>query len=77
MSDDFTKRISINNDVHFGKPCLHNTRIPVYSILELIREGISFNEIMTDYYPDLEIEDLKACIEYACALVQEEEVHIL
>lgn len=76
MSNDFTSRISINTDIHFGKPCLKNSRIPVYSILELIREGIPFEEIVADYYPDLEIEDLQACIEYVCALVQEEEVHI-
>jgi uncharacterized protein (DUF433 family) len=77
MSSDFTKRISINTGIHFGKPCLHNSRIPVYSILELIREGIPFEEIIADYYPDLELEDLQACIEYASALVKEEEVHII
>lgn len=77
MSSDFTSRISINTDIHFGKPCLNNSRIPVYSILELIREGIPFKEIVTDYYPDLEITDVQACIDYASALVQEEEVHII
>jgi uncharacterized protein (DUF433 family) len=43
------------------------TRITVQSILELINEELSFEAIVQDYYPDLEIDDIKACVQYAIA----------
>ena len=58
------ERISVNPNIHFGKPCVAGTRITVQNFLELINEGLSFDEIKRDYYPDLEIEDAKACIDY-------------
>jgi uncharacterized protein (DUF433 family) len=33
-------RIAIDPEIHFGKPCVAGTRIPVQSVLELIREGL-------------------------------------
>jgi uncharacterized protein (DUF433 family) len=44
--------------------------------LELVREGISFEQITAQYYPELESEDIKACIQFAIDIVQAEEVHI-
>lgn len=58
-------RIEINPAIHFGKPCVAGTRIPAQNVLELVKEGIPFTEIIRDYYPDLEIEDIHACVEYA------------
>jgi uncharacterized protein (DUF433 family) len=58
------ERIAVNPNIHFGKPCVAGTRIPVQSVLELVSEGLSFEEIAQDYYPDLEIEDIRACIQY-------------
>ena len=55
------RRIVIDPKVHFGKPCIAGTRIAVEDVLELIQENISFAEIVEKYYPDLEIEDIKAC----------------
>jgi uncharacterized protein (DUF433 family) len=54
-------RIAVNPQIHFGKPCITNTRITVQSVLELINEGLSFGEIIQDYYPDLQVEDIYAC----------------
>jgi uncharacterized protein (DUF433 family) len=73
---DYKGRIALDPQVHFGKPCVAGTRIPVEDVLELIQEGISFKEIKEKYYPDLEIEDIKACAWYATQLVKSEEVHI-
>lgn len=70
-------RISINPQIHFGKPCIVGTRITVQSILELINEGLSFETITQDYYPDLEIEDVKACVQYAIALIAAEDIHFV
>ena len=52
------------------------TRIPVHSVLELVREGLYFAEIIQDYYPDLEPEDVRACIQYAMDVVAAEDIHV-
>jgi uncharacterized protein (DUF433 family) len=60
-------RIALNPRIHFGKPCVAGARILVLNVLELVSEGLSFAEIIRDYYPDLDIEDIRACIQYAMA----------
>ncbi|MCK4579788.1 MAG: DUF433 domain-containing protein [Dehalococcoidia bacterium] len=72
----YKERIVIDPKVHFGKPCVAGTRIPVEVVLELIQEGIPFDEIIERYYPDLETEDIKACARYATELVRSEEIHV-
>jgi len=62
MSKEYRKRIIVDSKIHFGKPCVAGTRIPVENVLELVKEGIPFKKIIEDYYPDLKIEDIKACI---------------
>ena len=69
-------RISVDPRIHFGKPCVAGTRITVQDVLELINEGLSFEQITSDYYPDLVAEDIRACIQYAIALVANEEIHL-
>lgn len=69
-------RISINSQIHFGKPCIAGTRITVQSILELLNEGLSFKEIIQDYYSNLQVEDIQACLQYAIALVAAEDIHL-
>jgi uncharacterized protein (DUF433 family) len=70
-----TNRISIDPQIHFGKPCVAGTRITVQSVLELVREGIGFAEIVRDYYPDLTVDDIRACVQYALDVVTIEEIH--
>jgi len=38
-------KVAVNPNIHFGEPCVAGTRIPVQSVLELVREGVSFEEI--------------------------------
>ena len=69
-------RIAVNPQIHFGKPCVAGTRITVQNVLELVREGISFAEIMRDYYPDLQPDDIRACLQYAIDVVAAEDIHV-
>jgi uncharacterized protein (DUF433 family) len=69
-------RIAVNPAIHFGKPCVAGTRIPVQNVLELVREGLSFTEIIRDYYPDLDTEDVRACIQYAIDVVVAEDINV-
>jgi uncharacterized protein (DUF433 family) len=70
------ERIQVNPEIHFGKPCIAGTRITVQNVLELINEGKTYDEIRRDYYPDLENEDIKACMAYAISLVSAEEFNL-
>jgi uncharacterized protein (DUF433 family) len=70
------ERISVNPNIHFGKPCVAGTRITIQSVLELINADLSFEEIKKDYYPDLQTEDIKACVDYAIALVAAEDIKV-
>ena len=69
-------RISVNANIHFGKPCVAGTRIPVVNVLELVGQGITFATIIQEYYPELQIKDITACIQYAIDIVSAEELHI-
>lgn len=70
------ERIAVNPQVHFGKPCVSGTRIPVQNVLELVREGLSFSDIIRDYYPDLQVEDIRACVQHAIDVVAVEDIHL-
>ena len=63
-------RISIDPKVCGGKPCIKNTRIWVSLILDFLAEGITEAEILADY-PQLQPEDIRACIAYAAELARE------
>jgi len=69
-------KITIDSKIHFGKPCIAGTRITVQSVLELLNEGLSFKEIIQNYYPELDDEDIRASIQYAIALVASEDIHL-
>ena len=70
------RRISVNPRIHFGKPCITSTRITVQNVLELTREGIPFNKIIDDYYPEIQVEDIQACIQYAIDIIMSEDIKI-
>ena len=69
-------RIAVDPKIHFGKPCVTGTRIPVQNVLELVREETTFSHIIADYYPDLTVEDIRACIQFAIDTLSLEEIHL-
>jgi uncharacterized protein (DUF433 family) len=69
-------KIAVDPNIHFGKPCVAGTRIPVQSVLELVGEGLSFSQIAQDYYPDLTIDDIRACVQYAIDVIAAEDISI-
>jgi len=70
------ERITVDPNIHFGKPHIVGTRVTVQNVLELVEAGISFHRIISDYYPDLTLEDVHTCLRYAIALVAAEEIHL-
>jgi uncharacterized protein (DUF433 family) len=61
---ELLSRITILPEICHGKPTIRGMRYPIETILELLASGMSMEEILEDY-PDLEKNDLLACIEYA------------
>lgn len=62
-------RITLNPAVCFGKPTVRNLRYPVEWVLELLASGAAAPDILAEY-PDLEADDLRACLLYAAAVVR-------
>ncbi|MCY7374582.1 MAG: DUF433 domain-containing protein [Pyrinomonadaceae bacterium] len=69
MEENLLKRITLNPNVCFGKPTIRNMRYPVETMLDLMSAGMTTKEILDDY-PDLEKEDLQACLLFAGKLVK-------
>lgn len=73
MAENLLSRITINPSIFGGKPVVRGMRISVEMILDLLTQGASEKEILEDH-PVLEVEDIRACIAYAKALVANEEI---
>lgn len=58
-------RITFNSEQCGGKPCIRGMRIRVTDVLELLAAGLSIEEIISDELPDLEYDDVVACLDYA------------
>ncbi|MDE2779131.1 MAG: DUF433 domain-containing protein [Chloroflexota bacterium] len=61
-------RITARPDVFGGKPVIRDMRISVELILSLMSQGASQEELLRDY-PELEPEDIRACIAYAHTVI--------
>jgi uncharacterized protein (DUF433 family) len=55
------ERITINPEQCGGRPCVRGMRIRVKDVLDMLAGGATPEEILADY-PDLEAEDIRACL---------------
>jgi uncharacterized protein (DUF433 family) len=65
------ERITSNREIFGGKPIVRGMRISVELILSLLIQGESADDILADY-PDLEAEDIRACLAYAHAVIAQD-----
>jgi uncharacterized protein (DUF433 family) len=70
---DATDRIEVNPAICAGKPVIRGTRIMVRNILGMVAGGYAIDKILTSY-PDLIAEDVRAALEYAARVVDEDQV---
>jgi uncharacterized protein (DUF433 family) len=63
---DWHERITVDPAIRSGKPCVKGTRITVYDVLEYLAGGMSEDQILADF-PDLQLEDIRACLAFAAA----------
>lgn len=60
----YQERITMESGKRGGKPCVRGLRITVYDVLEYLAGGMTEQQILSDF-PDLEPEDIKACLAFA------------
>ena len=72
MADEaLLQRITVNPEIFGGKPIIRGMRISVELILSLLAQGESWDDVVDDY-PDLEPDDIRACLAYAQAVIANE-----
>ena len=69
-------RITVNPNQMGGVPCLRGLRIPVATVVDMVADGMSFNEILKAY-PDLQQEDIREALRYAAEAVRERELPLV
>lgn len=74
-NDDLISRITVDPEVCHGKPCVRGLRYPVETILEYLAGGDSIDDVLTEF-PDLEREDVLACLEFSRRMLATKSVHL-
>ena len=69
-------RITINPKQMGGVPCIRGLRIPVSTVVGMIADGMSEEEILKSF-PDLEREDIHEALKYAAEAVRERELPLV
>ncbi len=69
-------RITVDPEQMGGVPCIRGLRIPVATIVAMVADGLSVDEILAAY-PDLEPEDIREALLYAAEAVRERELPLL
>jgi uncharacterized protein (DUF433 family) len=70
------RRITVDPRQMGGVPCLRRLRIPVATVVGMVADGMSEEDILRAY-PDLELEDIREALRYAAAAVQEREIPLV
>lgn len=76
MAADWRARITVDERVLVGKPTVRGLRISVEHVLRALANGVPEAELLADY-PDLELDDIRACLNYAAEVIAGERVYQL
>jgi uncharacterized protein (DUF433 family) len=69
-------RITLNPNQMGGMPCIRGLRIPVATVVGMVAEAMTEEEILKAF-PDLEREDIREALRYAAEAVQERELPLV
>ena len=70
------KYIVADPEICHGKPAIRHLRYPVESILEYLAGGDTFEDLLTEF-PDLERDDLRACLDFAAQSLKLKSQHLV
>lgn len=68
-------RIVIDDKIHFGKPVIKGTRVPVELVIAKLAGGMTFKEVQKEYR--ISRNDLLAALEYAAKTLSGEEIRVI
>jgi len=68
-------RITVQPNQMGGVPCIRGLRIPVATVVDMVPDGMTIDEILAAY-PDLEAADVEEALYYAAEAVRERELPI-
>jgi uncharacterized protein (DUF433 family) len=69
-------RITVNPQQMGGVPCIRGLRIPVSTVVEMIADSMTPEEIL-DAFPDLEAGDIDEALRFAADAVRERQLPLL
>lgn len=69
-------RITVRPDQLAGTPCIRGLRIPVATVVAMVADGMSEEEILSDF-PDLEPEDIREALLFAAEAVRERAIPLV
>jgi len=75
LHDNLLSRITVDPELCHGKPCIRGLRYPVESILEYLAGGDSVEQVLAEF-PDLERDDILACLEFSRKMLAAKSVHL-
>jgi len=61
---NLAERITVDPEQCGGRPCIRGMRIRVTDVLDLLANGLTFDEVLAEF-PYLETEDIQACLRFA------------
>jgi len=73
--DNLLSRITVDPEICHGKPCIRGLRYSVESILEYLAGGDSVEQVLAEF-PDLERDDILACLEFSRKMLAAKSVHL-
>jgi uncharacterized protein (DUF433 family) len=73
---DLLRRITSNPEIFGGKPIVRGLRISVESVVGLLAQGETIEAILADH-PELDRDDIRACLAYAHAVIANDKLDAL
>ena len=74
-NENLLSRITVDPEICHGMPCVRGLRYPVETILEYLAGGDSIEDLLEEF-PDLEREDILACLEFSRRMLAAKSVHL-
>ena len=70
------QKITVNANQMGGVPCIRGLRIPVATVVGMVSDGMTDDEIF-EAYPDLKKEDIREALRFAAEAVRERELPLV
>ncbi len=66
-------RITVDKNQMGGVPCIRSLRIPAATVVAMLADGMTNEEIL-EAYPDLQYEDIREALHFAASALKEKQI---